>query len=78
VARDYYAEATTIADGAARVGLGDLSERLRQAIEEGFTSSDILMRIRSVLIDSGTELSVYPDLATRSQSLINGIDEALR
>jgi hypothetical protein len=78
VARDYYAEATTIADGAARVGLDDLSERLRQAIDEGFTATEILMRIRSVLIDSRTDLSVYPDLETRSQSLIKGIDEALR
>jgi len=78
LARDYYAEATAIADGAARVALGDLSERLRQAIEEGFTSTDILMRIRSVLTDSLTNLSAHTDLETRAQSLIKGIDEVLR
>ena len=77
MARDYYAEATAIAESAASVGLHDLSRRLQDAIGEGFTSTDILMRIRSVLMASATSLSPYSDLHARSQALLNGIDEAL-
>lgn len=78
MARDYYAEAITIADDAARVGLDDLSEELRQAIREGFTSTEILMRIRWVLTNARAVLSVHPDLRSRSQALIGAIDEAFR
>jgi hypothetical protein len=78
VARDYYAEATNIAEGASRVGLDDLNQRLRQAIDEGFTATDTLMRIRSALLDFRTSLADNPDLQSRSHALIRGIDEALR
>lgn len=78
MAYPYYEEATAIAEGAAIVGLADLSERLRHTIVEGFTSTDILMRIRSVLVDSLPDLSAHPDLQSRSNALINRIDEALR
>lgn len=77
MARDYYAEAAAIAEGAAGVGLHDLSVRLQDAIAEGFTATEICMRIRSVLMASDTALSFYPDLHARSEALINGIDEAL-
>ena len=57
---------------------GDLGDQLRQAIDEGFTSTEILMRVRSVLVDSRTSLAEYPELQSRSQALIGGIAEALR
>lgn len=78
MARDYYAEAAAIAEDAGRVGLGDLGDQLRQAIDEGFTSTEILMRVRSILVDSRTSLAEYPELQSRSQALIGGIAEALR
>lgn len=78
MARDYYAEATAIAEDAARVGLGDLGDQLRRAIDEGFTSTEILMRVRSILVDSRTRLADYPELQYRSQALIRGIAQALR
>ena len=77
MARDYYAEAVTLADKAESVGLDDLAASLSSVIEEGFTATEILMGLRSILRNALPRLTDVPDLRDQALSLIEGINDTL-
>jgi hypothetical protein len=77
MARNLYSEAEALAEMASQVGLGDLAASLTDAIEVGFTSTEILMHIRTVLLEALPSLDDTPKLHDHAVALIDGINEAL-
>lgn len=77
MARDYYAEAEKLADDARRAGFPDVADSVIRVIEEGFTSTEILLGIRSVLSEALPRLASAPRLRDDTISLIEGVNEAL-
>lgn len=77
--RDYYAEARAIADALVSEGLASDAEALRDAILAGATSTEILVRLRSVLrrFDRANKTS---NLVTKRQirSLLDGLNAVLK
>jgi len=77
--RDYYDEARRLATALEIEGFPDESRRLVEAIEDGFTSTEILMALRHVLeefLGGGTMPKAETERIVRS--LAKAIGEALR
>lgn len=78
MSRDYFAEATRLADDLERDGLVAQARALRDAIEGGSTGSEILMALRFHLRDLES-MNLALDFKTRRciRDLATAIDDAL-
>jgi len=77
--RDYYEEARKLADNLAAEGFEDWAARIRGAIERGFTATEILMALRWEAKElRSSDLPLASETLQRLESLLNGLEEALR
>lgn len=75
---DHYAEAKSIADQIEAVGFAEEASAVRDAIDTGFSGTEIFMKLRFHL--SPLQKNTKIDSAARSRIavLVNKIDAALR
>lgn len=79
MARDYYAEARQLADSLDDEGLDEWSGKLKDAIDAGFTATEILMALRwhaRQLREASPRLSRPTRRALAS--LLEGLEDALK
>ncbi len=77
MAIDYYAYAKDIAAGLDDVGYKKHAIDIREAIEYGSTSTEILMALRFILVKVVREANLPDDLRLKCSVTINAINAVL-
>ncbi len=77
-ARDYYAEARELASHLTDEGFDDWAARLEEAIEGGFTATEILMALRWQAQQlQAARLQISAEADSRLKLLLAGLEAAL-